>query len=191
MAKFVNTIVFNGFEEASQMLMNSLKLYGIKEAAIYKNAEGKIEISIVGKIPKPVADLINLESGELISDYEGIDDTTKKTGYVFPVEKAKQLMVDAFGFDGRFHEVISEEQDPISGEVKKELYYTQREGAAESINDLLSEYIEAGINMIDAGDDAESVMQTAFETFNQILDLVGNSNLQEEVNKRLLEILTI
>lgn len=190
MAKYVNTIVLNGFEEASEILQNSLKLYGIKEAAIYKNAEGKIEISMVGKVPKPVADLISLESGELIADYEGVDDATKKTGYVFPIDKCKQLMVDAFGFNGRFHEVISEEQDPISGEVKKELYYTQREGASESINDLLTEYIEAGINMIDTGDDAETVMQTAFETYNQILDLIGNSNLQEEVNRRLLEIIT-
>lgn len=189
MAQFGQLTVFENFEDASNRLCESLRLYGIKEAAIYKSAEGKIEISIVGKIPAPVAALITLESGELVSDYEGIDDATKKTGYVFPIEKCKALVVDAFGYEGRFLEVPSEEQDPISGEIKKELLFIQREKASEPINDLITEYVESAVNMVDASDDAESVMQVMFETFNQLLDLTGNSNLQEELNRRLLEII--
>lgn len=188
--KYINTIVFeNGFDEASELLKKDLSLFGVKECGIYKNAEGKLEISIVGKVPKPVADLITLEAGELIADFEGVDDSTKKTGYVFPVEKCKDLMIDAFGFEGRFHEVLCEEQDPMTGEVMKELYYSQRAGSEEAQTDMISEYIEAGINMIDSGDDVDSVKQVMFETFNQILDLTGNANLQAEVNQRLLEIL--
>lgn len=188
--KYINTIVFeNGFEEASELLVKGLSLYGIKEAGIYANAEGKLEISMVGKIPKPVQDLITFESGEIIADFEGVDDTTKKTGYVFPIDKCKNLMIDIFGFDGRFHQVLSEEQDPMTGEVNKELYYSQRTGADEPQADLISEYIEAGINMIDADDDCDAIKQVMFETFNQILDLTGNANLQSEVNQRLLEVL--
>lgn len=181
--------VFNDWNEVSEKFESGVKMYGAKEASLYRTPEGKIELSFVGKVPASVVSLIKFETGETIADYEGIDDATKKTGYVIPAEKAPQLLIDTLGYEGSFHEINTGEVDPISGEVRKEIHYIQKLGLEEAPNDLISEYIEAAISMVDSGDDVETVLQTMFESFNQILAVTGNANLQAELNQKLLEVL--
>lgn len=186
---YKQTAVYENWDEVSEKFASGVKMYGIKEASLYRTPEGKIEMSIVGKMPAAVTKLIKFESGETIADYEGIDDETKKTGYVIPADKAPQLLVDTLGYEGTFHEIKTGDIDPISGEVKVEVHYIQTQGLEESPNDLISEYIEAAVAMVDASDDTETLLQTMFESFNQILNVTGNSNLQSEINQKLLEVL--
>lgn len=187
--QYKQTTVFDNWEEVSEKFASGVKMYGAKEASLYRTPEGKIELSFVGKIPAAIGSLIKFETGESLADYEGIDDETKKTGYVIPATKAPQLLVDTLGYEGTFHEIKTGEVDPISGEVKVEVHYIQTQGLEEAPNDLISEYIEAAVAMVDSDDDTESLLQTMFETFNQILDVTGNSNLQAEINQKLLEVL--
>ena len=187
--QFKQTTVFDNWEEVSKKFESGVKMYGAKEASLYRTPEGKIEISFVGKIPPAVVSLINFDAGETIADYEGIDDATKMTGYVIPADKAPKLLVDTLGYEGSFHEIKTGEVDPISGEVEMKVYYIQNQGLEESPNDLISEYIEAAISMVDNGDDVESVLQAMFESYNQILAVTGNANLQSEVNQKLLDVL--
>ena len=186
--KYSQIITFTGWKELEEEIFNNLKLYGLKEGgSITKPIGEEPQLSILGKIPPIIKGLIDVK-GEL-SDYEGIDDATKKISHVFPLEICSALLVDILGFDGRFIEVPSKVQDPTSGEVSKDLIYISDNEIKSFLNEQISERIETAVNLIDfESDDKEYIASTILECFMGICEDIGNKNLCQEVESKFLDI---
>lgn len=186
--RYSQIIIFTGWKDLEDEIFNELRLYGLKEGGSIIKASGEEpQLSILGKIPSVVMKLIDLK-GEL-SDYEGIDDETKKISHIFPLEICSGLLIDILGFDGRFIEVPSKIQDPTSGEVSKDLIYLSDKEIKSFLNEQISERVETAVNLIDfKADDKDYISSTVLECLMGICEDIGNKNLCQEVESKFLDI---
>lgn len=181
--KHANTIIFENWDEVSEKVTENMKVYGkgIENVSVFKDVSKTLMVSMIAKkIPQPVMALIDIKA-ECLSDYEGIDDKTKKVGYTFPAEKCGKLLEDALGYLGYFKEIKSREVDPVSGDPMTEiLYICEQENSGDTATSI-AEHIECAINIISKDDEKEVIIETAYDAFSSIAAVLGNTTLADEV----------
>lgn len=172
MARYTSAVVVETIEEMSEEVTKKLKIYGIDKVAINDK-----EITVVGKGHPQLWKTITLEKGEVIDDFEGIDDETKKIGHTFPIEKCNGLLAEAFGYEGKI--VVLENQ----------VLYLRDGSLKDDVNETISELVEGAVEMIDVNDEPGAIIETAFDTFQRICQTIGNKNLAHEIGSKMIDMM--
>ena len=179
--KYSQVIIFQDWKELEVEMFKSLRMFGVKEGSIIKRDGEGPKLSILGEVPTLILNLMGIKRNEL-SDYEGIDDETKKISHVFPLEICSKLLIDIFGFEGRFMEIPSKIQDPTSGKMSTNIIFLSDDKIDNRLNEQVSERIEATINIVDfENDDKEYIKSLVLECLLGITNDLGNKNLRLEI----------
>lgn len=162
MAKYTSCVVFTGWDDLSDELTQKLLCYNIERV----NANEK-ELSIIGKGCGQLWGKITLASGESLTDFEGVDALTKKVSHLIPIERAEELLEEAFGYAGEIT-VIGDN-----------IYYVRNESLDGTVYESVSEIIEEAVELLDD----ESLGETV-PYFEKILTILGNTTLLSELRTR-------
>lgn len=165
MAVYTTCAKFENYAELGDELSIKLKIFGIEKVSINDK-----EITLVGKGHPQLWAMVQLDSGETVDDFEGIDDESKKIGHTFPLEKAYKIISEAFGYAGKFV--------PIGEEV----LYLREDGLNDEVQEQIGEALEAASALLDVNDEKETILETTFDILIQIASIIGNQNLEDELN---------
>jgi hypothetical protein len=164
MAKYSNCIIFDGMTDFSEEMTKKLKIYNVDKVSLTET-----DITIVGKGHPELWKMVELESGEALDDFEGIDDESKKIGHTLPITKINKVFETALGYSGRI-EKLSEE----------EVLFIRSDSCSEEINESLAEQIEMYCEL---GEDV-----FALETMSSMASIIGNDNLRAELENRIIDL---
>lgn len=164
MARYTNAIVFEGLEDLGEEMNKKLKIYGVDKVSVTMD-----EITIVGKGHPELWKQVELETGESIDDFEGIDDESKKIGHTFPMTKVAKMFETAFGYSGSLKQ------------LDEEIYYLRSDSKAEDLQEMITEALESSTALIDINDDKEIIVESAFDILIQIANIIGNQTMEDEL----------
>ena len=164
MARYSNCIIFEGMADFSEEMTKKLKIYNVDKVSVTE-----ADITIVGKGHPELWKMVELDSGEALDDFEGIDDESKKIGHTLPLSKVIKVFETAVGYAGKIQKLSEEE-----------VLYIREDSCSEELNDALAEQIEMYCEL---GEDV-----FALETLSTMASILGNDNLRAELENKIIDL---